>query len=95
MYIYDFGDDWTHKITLEEITDAKALKASCIDGKGACPPEDCGGVWGYEDLKAVFEESPESDEANELREWLCLEEDEIWDAKAFDLDEANEGVGEV
>lgn len=95
IYIYDFGDDWTHEITLEEITDEKALKASCIAGKGACPPEDCGGVWGYEDLKAIFKERPNSDEAFEFREWLFLEEDEIWDANAFDLEEANEEVREV
>lgn len=94
-YIYDFGDDWTHKITLEEITDEKSQKASCIDGKGACPPEDCGGPWGYENLKTVFAKFPDSDEAAELRDWLGLEDDEVWDAKAFELEEADEEVKRV
>lgn len=61
MYIYNFGDDWTHKITLEEI----------------------------------LENAPNSDAAKELREWLFLDADETWDAKAFDLEEANERVRKV
>lgn len=42
-YIYYFGDDWTHQITLEKITDEKLPRAECIAGAGACPPEDGGG----------------------------------------------------
>jgi len=94
-YIYDFGDSWMHKITLEKITDEKSLKASCIAGKGACPPEDCGGIWGYEGIKELFETEPESDETNEFREWLGLEDDENWDPNLFDLGVANEEVMRV
>ncbi|MDR2009248.1 MAG: plasmid pRiA4b ORF-3 family protein [Bacteroidales bacterium] len=92
VYIYDFGDDWRHKITLEEITDAKSLNASCIGGKGTCPPEDCGGIWRYENMKVIFETEPESEEADELREWLGLEDNEIWDANEFNLEKVNEDV---
>ena len=52
VYIYDFGDDWVHDITIEEVATGKALLfPRCIDGKGACPPEDCGGPWGYQEMK--------------------------------------------
>jgi hypothetical protein len=50
-YIYDFGDDWIHNITLEAITGDKLIHADCLQGKGACPPEDCGGPGGYYRLK--------------------------------------------
>lgn len=95
VYIYDFGDDWIHQITLEDITNEEMLTASCIDGKGACPPEDCGGIWGYEELKNTFANNPKSKEAEGFREWLGLDDDEVWDVNEFDLMETNEWVGEV
>lgn len=83
-YVYDFGDDWLHEITLEKITDDTAAAASCIDGKGACPPEDCGGWPGYERLKEIMAD-PADPEHEEMKEWLGMEEDEKWDAGHFDL----------
>src|SRR5690554_1937534 len=53
-YIYDLGDDWTHEIKLEKIIDENRLYADCLAGEGTCPPEDCGGPWGYESLKEVL-----------------------------------------
>lgn len=50
-YVYDFGDDWIHDITLEKVFDEYSGHATCIKGKGACPEEDSGGVWEYEDMK--------------------------------------------
>lgn len=88
-YIYDFGDDWTHKITLEKITEEVIEKPKCLAGKGKCPPEDCGGVWGYEDfLKTI--NNPKDPEYNETREWVGLEDGEKWDTNEFDLEEINE-----
>lgn len=87
-YIYDFGDDWIHTITLEKISNEKLLFPICLAGKGQCPPEDCGGVWGYEDLKSLMN-NPTEPEYEEYREWLGLEKGEKWDATAFDLDEVN------
>jgi hypothetical protein len=51
-YIYDYGDDWLHDIALEKIMDedTNQIYPRCIAGERACPPEDCGGVWGYEDI---------------------------------------------
>ncbi len=50
-YVYDFGDDWIHDITLEKVFDEYSDHATFIKGKGACPEEDSGGVWEYEDMK--------------------------------------------
>ena len=51
-YIYDYGDYWQHKVQLEKIIPAeKGLTYPvCIVGKRACPPEDCGGSFGYEEI---------------------------------------------
>ena len=51
-YMYDFGDGWEHEIILEKILPReKGVKyPRCIDGKRACPPEDCGSYPGYEDI---------------------------------------------
>jgi hypothetical protein len=54
-YLYDFGDLWIHHIELDKvITRPRATLPQCTTGKRACPPEDCGGPWGYDDtLKAL------------------------------------------
>ncbi|PYE11781.1 pRiA4b ORF-3-like protein [Williamsia limnetica] len=54
IYLYDFGDDWAHQLTLEAIVGDDISGASCPDGARACPPEDCGGPHGYADLLAVL-----------------------------------------
>ena len=55
-YTYDYGDDWKHKITLEKIleVDKKQIYPVCIKGKRACPPDDCGGPWGYVNLLEII-----------------------------------------
>ena len=52
-YTYDFGDDWEHDIMLEKVIelDADDRRPVLMAGKGACPPEDCGGAWGYAEMK--------------------------------------------
>ncbi|MDA8064501.1 MAG: plasmid pRiA4b ORF-3 family protein [Thermaerobacter sp.] len=49
-YTYDFGDTWLHEVRLEQVVPREEGRRypCCIDGARACPPEDCGGVWGYE-----------------------------------------------
>jgi hypothetical protein len=93
-YIYDFGDDWTHRIVVEEVIDQKAIRAELLAGKGACPPEDCGGAWGYEDMKEALMD-PAHEMHDELRDWLELEEGEAWDAQSFDLNAAKAAVSTV
>jgi len=62
-YIYDFGDCWEHKIVLEKIVPNDGSKnfPYCIAGKRAAPPEDCGGIWGYQDKLVILadEDHPE------------------------------------
>jgi hypothetical protein len=95
FYVYDFGDNWVHEITLESINDDKQKIAVCLSGKGACPPEDCGSIYGYDEIKEIFNTNPHSQEADEYREWLGLEDDEIWDAALFDIDEINTYLKQV
>lgn len=87
LYVYDFGDNWVHEITLESISEENPSNAYCISGKGSCPPEDCGGIYGYENLKQVFQTMPESEEAKEFREWLGLDDDDVWDPDFFCVNE--------
>jgi len=93
-YIYDFGDDWKHKITLEKMEDIQAAQADCIAGKGACPPEDCGGAWGYEEFKETIKD-PTHPEYEDMREWMGMTEGEQWDAEAFDIEKAKLSVSKV
>ncbi|MFN0151095.1 MAG: plasmid pRiA4b ORF-3 family protein [bacterium] len=51
-YNYDFGDRWEHEVVVEEILppDNDLVTPVCLAGERACPPEDCGGTHGYEEL---------------------------------------------
>lgn len=70
-YTYDFGDNWKHKICLEKILscEPKVKYPQCTDGARACPPEDCGGIPGYERLLEIME-NPDDEEYDEMVEWL-------------------------
>jgi hypothetical protein len=96
VYIYDFGDGWVHDITLEDISPNRELRHPlCLDGKGACPPEDCGGIHGYEDIKRLFAEEPDSEEAKECVEWMGLDSAGDFNPKEFDINEANINLSTV
>ena len=71
IYEYDFGDGWRHEIILEKTLE-KADKDKlplCIAGKNACPPEDCGGIWGYMNLLEIMRD-PKHEEYKEMKDWL-------------------------
>jgi hypothetical protein len=89
-YTYDFGDDWEHDIKLEKVLppDPGAVVPACLAGKGACPPEDCGGARGYADLKEAIID-PAHDEHAELLNWLGIDDPSDFTLAAFDLDRAN------
>jgi Plasmid pRiA4b ORF-3-like protein len=93
-YTYDFGDDWEHDIVLEEIRPAEPTKAYpiCMAGKGACPPEDCGGVWGYANLKEILA-SPSNEEHEEMLDWLGLDTAAEFDPGRLSIDEVNDRLG--
>ena len=71
LYEYDFGDSWKHKIVLEKILPLEpgVQYPRCLAGKRACPPEDCGGIWGYEELLEIMKD-PFHEEHKERMEWL-------------------------
>lgn len=81
LYEYDFGDDWLHDIRLEKILPREkgVVYPRCVKGKRACPPEDCGGIWGYEELLKVIVD-PDHEEYESMMEWL----DEGFDPDHFD-----------
>ena len=95
-YIYDFGDEWVHQITLEKITDEKLENtASCVDGDGACPPEDCGGALDYMDFLEIIRD-PKHPQHKDMMSWVGLKKGQTWEQKhAFDLKTANEMVQSV
>lgn len=93
-YTYDFGDNWTHTITLEKIIPQPSVKPELLDGKGACPPEDCGGVWGYKNLLQILADKKHP-EHQEHRDWLGLFDDENYDPDKFDLEETRELIDDV
>ena len=91
-YEYDMGDSWEHEILLEKILplDAKIRYPVCVTGKRACPPEDCGGVWGYADLLEILAD-PNHPEREDRLDWLGDE----FDPEAFDLEEVNRTLREI
>ncbi len=86
-YEYDFGDGWRHKVILEKILpyDLSVKIAKCVTGKMTCPPEDCGGIWRYQDLLEIIKD-PSHPEYNETFDWLG----EDFDPDYFNLEKVNE-----
>lgn len=92
VYEYDFGDSWEHLVLVEKILspDPDATYPLCIKGKRACPPEDVGGVWGYEEfIEAIRDPAHEEHEA--YLEWVGGD----FDPEAFDLVETNRRLQEI
>ncbi len=88
IYDYDFGDSWEHDIRLEKILhpDTPLKYPVCIKGKRACPPEDCGGIWGYENMLEILKDK-QHEEYKDIVEWLG---DDDYDPEYFDIEEVNE-----
>ncbi len=83
-YLYDFGDFWQHKILLEKIIprEPNIEYPICIKGKRACPPEDAGGVGGYEDFIKIIR-NPDHKEYEDMLDWAGGE----FDPEHFDPEE--------
>jgi hypothetical protein len=86
IYEYDFGDGWEHELLVEKLlpADPAGRYPICVAGARACPPEDCGGVWGYADLLETIKD-PSNPEHDEMLQWLGGR----FDPEAFDLDAVN------
>lgn len=86
-YIYDFGDDWEHKITVEKILDRDERypgRPVCIAGRLSAPPEDCGGIFGYYDMLIILDD-PTDPEYEEMTEWINPD----FDPEELDLEDIN------
>ena len=85
-YEYDFGDSWTHIVLVEKVLPAEPGQPypTCVKAKGNCPPEDCGGVWGFADFVDAMAD-PKHPEHENLKEWYGGD----FDPEAFDLEEVN------
>jgi len=85
-YTYDFGDNWEHTIAFEK-SDLPAEGETypvCIGGKRNCPPEDCGGVWGYQQLLDILADPKNPEHADQV-DWIG----EDFDPNEFNLERAN------
>jgi hypothetical protein len=87
-YTYDFGDDWQHEIVVEELLDPdpETHYPVLVAAKGACPPEDCGGPWGYAELKEILAD-PSHEQHREMLEWLGLDNASEFNPAAVITDE--------
>lgn len=86
LYTYDMGDSWEHEILVEKVlsADPQMRYPVCLTGKRACPPEDCGGVWGYAEFLEAIQHS-DHPEHESMLDWIGGE----FDPEFFDLDEVN------
>lgn len=88
-YTYDFGDGWEHRVVVEKVLPASSVATvpACIDGRRACPPEDCGGTWGYRELIEILAD-PTHPEHDERRDFLGRP----FDPAAFDPSEFEDNL---
>ena len=88
-YLYDFGDSWEHTIVIEEFVslDVAPAHGSCIGGAGARPPEDVGGVPGYERFLEIMSDKADPEHAD-MKKWCGGHFDPQW----FDLAVADKDV---
>ncbi|MEL0169790.1 MAG: plasmid pRiA4b ORF-3 family protein [Pseudomonadaceae bacterium] len=91
-YVYDFGDAWQHVIALEDTVPWQSSGTWCevLDGAGACPPEDVGGVPGYLHFLEALQH-PDSDEGRDALEWIGGQ----FDPQRFDVHGANAAVQRI
>jgi hypothetical protein len=86
-YAYDMGDYWEHAILVEKVlsADPKTQYPLCLKGKRACPPEDCGGIWGYGSFLETITD-PNHPDHEDMLEWVGGS----FDPEAFDLAAVND-----
>lgn len=92
-YTYDFGDSWDHEILIEKILppDKEGIYPICIKGKRACPPEDCGGPYGYPDFLEALQ-NPSHPEHETMAEWM---EGSDFDPEMCDIKDINERLANL
>jgi hypothetical protein len=97
-YVYDFGDSWEHTVTVEskiaDVDEGEPGAPRCLDGARDAPPEDCGGIPGYEALLSALEKADNPEELTE-HEAMLAEWAEFYDPEHFDIDEANRALEDL
>lgn len=87
QYIYDMGDDWTHTLTLKKIIELESeavIQPVVLGGERKCPPEDVGGIWGYQSMLEIIED-PEDPDYQDVKRILGKK----FDPASFDLEALN------
>ena len=88
---YDLGDGWEHRVDVESVSEVGGKpRAACIAGENACPPEDVGGPYGYEDFLAAIRD-PRHERHEDMLEWIGGP----FDPTAFNLVETSAVVSRV
>ncbi|MFC4337598.1 plasmid pRiA4b ORF-3 family protein [Salininema proteolyticum] len=96
LYVYDLGDDWRHRFTIDAANMAGegVTYPRCVDGAGTCPQEDNGGAAGWAQLKDAMAD-PDSPEAGEYTRWLGLNGPDDFDPDVVDLTAINSAVNRL
>jgi hypothetical protein len=96
-YVYDYGDDWEHRIKLEGVLEwpPGAPLVTCVGGRRAGPPEDCGGIHGYEEMLANAADPGSDAHDDALDSMLHYLGTRDFDPAQFDLDEVNAALSGV
>ena len=87
-YFYDMGDYWEHKLTVKKIFEAEDDDINypvVLEGERACPPEDCGGIWGYQELLEILKDPKHPEYEDRIVDWLG----EDFDPDYFSVEEVN------
>ena len=86
-YVYDLGDTWIHDIAVQKrfLPDPAAKYPVCLEGARTAPPEDCGGVSGYENFLEAWRD-PKNEEHEHMKSWAGPH----YDSERFDLKIVNE-----
>jgi hypothetical protein len=100
FYVYDYGDDWQHTIKLEAVLPRgdDAPRAVCTAGRRDGPPEDCGGVYGYELICGAMDlDHPEHDAlVDDFVRFFGDDADPgLLDTTSFDREEINDAFAEL
>ncbi len=85
-YEYDFGDSWEHMLLVEDILEYQPdmRYPVCLIGERSCPPEDCGGPYGYADLLETIAD-PRHEDYQDMMTWLGGN----FDPDSFDIEIVN------
>ena len=92
MYDYDFGDNWQHVLVVEKTLPPQEgiQDPVCLAGARACPPEDVGGLSGYQNFLEAMRD-PRHPEHQEFLDWIGGE----FDSEEFDVDQINQKLRSI